>query len=303
MRLLAGLGSAERFVVVGDAVKSDPASLADEAGAMALFGGKRAIWIEPAGDEIAAGVAALLEAAATESAVVALAGALRKTSALVKLAEAHPGALAISSYVPDGREVEALVHDLAGAAGLRLAPEIARRVAAAGNNNQAIIASELEKFALYLGASPAQPRDLDPDTVNLLVAEAGEVNSLQLGDLALAGKRGALLAELEQLPPGGSAAIGVVRALQRRLLMLAPLRARVERGESVDAVLTSMGKALFWRDKDMVRRMLSTWSAERLASAAERVSRLERELFLSRAPDDANLGETLITVARAASRR
>ncbi len=58
-----------------------------------------------------------------------------------------------------------------------------------------------------------------------------------------------------------------------------------------------MGKALFWRDKDMVRRMLSTWSAERLASAAERVSRLERELFLSRAPDDANLGETLSVLA------
>ena len=37
-------------------MKSDPAALADEAGAMSLFGGTRAIWIEPAGEEIAAGV-------------------------------------------------------------------------------------------------------------------------------------------------------------------------------------------------------------------------------------------------------
>ena len=303
LRLLRGLGNAERFVVVGDAVKGDPASLADEAGAMALFGGKRAIWIEPAGDEIASGVSALLDAAASESAVIALGGALRRTSALLKLAEAHRGALAICSYVPDGREMDLLVQDLAQGAGLRIAPEIGRRVAAAANNNQAIIASELDKFALYLGADSASPRDLDADTLDLLVADAAEANSLQLGDLALAGRTDALLAELDRLPAGSSAAIGVVRALQRRLLMLAPLRTRVERGESVDAVLTSMGKALFWRDKDAVKRMLSGWSAERLASASERVARLERSLFLSPAPDDASLGETLIAIARAARRR
>ena len=88
MRLLKGLGNAEKFVVMGGAVKNDPASLADEAGAMALFGGARALWIEPAGEEIVEGVSALLDVPASESAVVAVAGALRKTSALLKLAEA-----------------------------------------------------------------------------------------------------------------------------------------------------------------------------------------------------------------------
>ena len=73
-RLLKGLGNADKFIVVGQAVKSDPATLADEAGAMSLFGGKRALWIEPAGDEIAEGVEALLEAPASESSVVAVAG-------------------------------------------------------------------------------------------------------------------------------------------------------------------------------------------------------------------------------------
>jgi len=238
LRLLRGLGDAERFVVVGDTIKADPASLVDEAGAMALFGGKRAIWIEPAGDEIVAGVSALLDAAASESAVVALGGALRRTSALLKLVEAHRGALAICSYVPDGRELELLVQQLARGAGLRIAPELGRRVAAAANNNQAIIASELERYALFLGADPASPRDLDADTLDLLVADAFEANSPELGDLALTGRTDALLAELDRLPAGGSATIGVVRALQRRLLMLAPLRARVERGETVDAVLT-----------------------------------------------------------------
>jgi len=86
------------------------------------------------------------------------------------------------------------------------------------------------------------------------------------------------------------------------LLMLAPLRARVERGERVDAVLTSMGKALFWKDKELVQRLLSVWPAERLAEAASRVSALERQIMLRPLDDQAALGETLVTFARAAGR-
>ncbi|MCY7397824.1 MAG: DNA polymerase III subunit delta [Sphingomonas bacterium] len=301
MRLLKGLGNAEKFIVVGSAVKNDPASLADEAGAMALFGGARALWIEPAGEEIVDGVSALLDAAASESAVVAVAGVLRKTSGLLKLAESHPAALAHCSYVPEGRDMERVIGELAREVGLRVSPDIAQRLAAAANSNQAIAASELEKFALYLGAEPATPRELDHDTLDLLSADAAEGDLLRLGDLALAGRMEPLLDELGR--SGGNDSIVVIRALQRRLLMLAPLRARVERGESVDGVLTSMGKALFWKDKATVHKMLSAWSAERIAGASARVAALERQLMLSKAPEEASLAETLVTLARVGQRR
>ena len=63
-RLLKGLG-ASRFVVANTAaVRSDPALLADEAGAMSLFGEARAIWVE-GGDELAEAAEALLAAPAS----------------------------------------------------------------------------------------------------------------------------------------------------------------------------------------------------------------------------------------------
>ena len=125
---------------------------------------------------------------------------------------------------------------------------------------------------------------------------------MRLGDLALAGRMDDLLEELSRLPHGGAEAVPVLRALQRRLLMLAPLRARIERGERLDGVLTSMGKALFWKDKPLVERQLATWPAERLAEAAARVSTLERQIMLRPLDDEAALGETLVTLARAAGR-
>ena len=302
-RLLKGLGNAEKFILIGSAVKNDPASLPDEAGAMSLFGGARALWIEPAGEEIVDGVTALLDGAASESAVIAIAGALRKTSGLLKLAEGHAAALACCSYVPEGRDMERVIGDLARGVGLRVSSDIAQRLAVAANNNQAIAACELEKFALYLGASPGSECELDHETLDLLSADAAESDFLKLGDLAMAGRMELLLDELGRVLAGSNVSIPVIRALQRRLLILAPLRARVERGESVEGVMASMGKALFWKDKEPMMRMLSAWSAERIASASAKVAGLERQLLLSKAPDEANLGETLVALARVARRR
>ena len=300
-RLLKGLG-AEKFPMLSQAIKVDPASLADEAGAIALFGGKRALWIEPAGDEISDGVEALLDAPACESPVVALAGSLRRTSALLKLAEAHPAALSHISYVPEGRDLERLVVELGRQAGLRVPPELAQRIAAASAGNQALALQELSKFALYLDADPAHPKELDRETVGLLGADSAEADLMRLGDLALAGRMEGLLDELGRLPHGGSEAIPILRALQRRLLMLAPLRARIEQGGRVGDVTTSLGKALFWKDKPLIERLLATWPAERLAEAASKVSALERQIMLRPLADEAALGETLVTLARAAGR-
>lgn len=301
-RLLTSLG-AEKFALAGTAIKEDPAVLADEAGALALFGGPRAIWIEPAGDEIADGVANVLDAGSVESPVIAIAGALRKTSGLVKLAEAHAGAAAVISYIPEGRDADQMVVAAGRAEGLRIESDVAARLAAACGNNQAIVAQEVAKFAIFLDAAPDRLRDLGHDVVDLLGADSAEGNLMRLGDLALAGDGRELLEEIERAAITPNEAISVVRALQRRLLQLATLRARVERGERADGVLTSLGKALFWKDKPLLQRLLSKWDAERIAQAMERSALLERAAMLSDEPPVAALGEELVAIARAAGRR
>lgn len=300
-RLLEGLG-AEKSLVAAGAVKSDPALLADEAGAISLFGEKRLIWIEPAGDEIAAALEALLELDVAENPVVAIAGALRKTSAVLKLAEASRSALAFAAYVPEGAEAERMVADVGRRFGLKVSPPVAARLADGCANDQAIVAQELQKLALFLDASPQAPKELDHDAIDAVGADLPEGEVLHLADLALAGRGGDLAIELSNLPAGAES-IPIVRALQRRLLQLAPARARIERGESPDSVMTSFGKALFWKDKPAVAKMLSLWDSKRLATIADRAAELERTLIFSAAPAQEALGEELIAIARAAGGR
>jgi DNA polymerase-3 subunit delta len=298
-RLVEAL-KASRLLISAGSLKADPALLADEASAMNLFGGVRVVWIEPAGDDIADGVQALLELPAAESPVVAIAGSLRKTSALLKMAESSPLALAFTAYLPEGQEAGRMVTDVGRRYGLKIAPPVAGRIAAACANDQAIVAQELQKLALYVDASPNAPKELDHDAVDAVGADSDEGDFLRLADLALGGAVAELADGLSRLPAAGSEAIPVVRSLQRRLLMLAPARARVERGEPVDAVMTSLGKALFWKDKPVVGRMLSKWSAGDLAKVAERAGKLERELMFSDAPGREALGEELLAIARRA---
>ena len=82
--------------------------------------------------------------------------------------------------------------------------------------------------------------------------------------------------------------------------MLAPARARVERGERPDAVMASLGRAMFWKDKNAVAVMLAKWRASDLATVADRVGRLERETMFSPAPEREALAEELLAIARKA---
>src|SRR5438552_5107124 len=198
-RMLESLG-ATKFLMPGGSVKNDPASLVDEAGAMSLFGGKRLIWIEPAGDEIVDGAAALLDAPANESPVAAIAGALRKTSALLKLAEGSPLALAFAAYVPEGQEAERMVIEVGRRFGLEISPPVAARLADSSGNDQAIAAQELRKLALYIDASPQAPKELDHSAIDAVGADSAEGDFQRLADLALSGEISELAEELARLP-------------------------------------------------------------------------------------------------------
>ncbi|WP_260483015.1 DNA polymerase III subunit delta [Sphingomicrobium flavum] len=300
-RLLKGL-EAEKSPIEGSVLKGDPALLADEAAAISMFGGRKLIWIEPAGEEIADAVASLLEAPKGDHVVVAIAGNLRKTGKLLKLVENHPETLVYAAYQPEGRNLTDLMGELARQEGLRPEPGMLEHMAEATGGNRAIAAQEFAKFALYLDASPDNPMALDHETVEQLGAAWAEERFFAIGDAALVGDVEELRMLLRQISPGGTEAIPIIRALQRRILQLLPMQARVASGEPISGVMTSMGRALFWKDKPIVQKSLQRWPAPMLDRLAERVAKLEQQLIFSKTPVKAQLGEEMLAIARAGRR-
>lgn len=294
---------AERIALGVGTLKSDPALLADEAAAFSLFGGKRWILVEGGGDELLGAVGGLLDAPAAGNPVaIVVASALKKTSKLLALIETSPRAMACASYVPEGRDAERLVIDLGRAAGLAIAPDVARRIADAGGGDRALIGFELDKFALYLDAAPEHPATLEHAVLDDLSAGNDEGDLSRIVDAVLDGRADVLDRELRQLAAGSGDGMLALRALARRILLLARMRGDVERGGSVDAVMGSAGKSLFFKDKAAVGRQLGRWNAARLATALHRVLDAERQLKAPASLGIDAVNETLFTVARAAKR-
>ena len=58
----------------------------------------------------------------------------------------------------EGEGAERMVADLGRRYGLKISSPVAARIADASGNDQAIVGQELQKLALYVGASPETPR-------------------------------------------------------------------------------------------------------------------------------------------------
>lgn len=301
--LAAGMGAdAERIDLAGSELKADPARLADEAASISLFGGSRYIWVEPAGDEATDAVQALLDVPSAGNPVVILAGALKATSKLLKLSLAAPSALAFASYVPDGRDADKLVLEMARDYGLGLRPDVARRVAEAAGGNRGIVAQELAKFAAFADAAPERPQQIDHDAIDAIGAASEEGDLSRLVDSVGGGDLDALEAELVRLASEGIDGIVLIRAVLRRMTLLAKLRAEVEKGNSVDTVMASHGKSLFWKDKQPVAQHLSRWRSEMIAKAIGRLLEAERQVKASGGLGAVAVNEELFAICRQAAR-
>lgn len=302
--LAAALGDdAERVELSGADLRDDPARLSDEAASISMFGGTRYIIVDPAGDESLAAVEALASAASAGNPVALVAGALRPTSKLLKFALADGQALAFASYPLEARDAVRLTVDLAREQGLAARPDVARRIAESAGGNRALIALELQKFALFLDAAPERPRALAHDVIDTLGAGGEEGDTGRLVDAVAGGDAAILRDELDRLAAEGSTGITLIRALLRRMMVIARLRAEVDRGKTVDAVMASQGKALFWKEKPALAVQLGRWRSDLLAKAIDRLSEAERQVRASGGIGDSAADEEMFAICRQAARR
>ena len=92
--------------IAGDALKADPARLADEFSAMSLMGGRRVIRVRPAAEESVTALHNLVEAGAGDALIVLEAGNLTPRSQLRTLAETEACLAALPCYMDTTEALE-----------------------------------------------------------------------------------------------------------------------------------------------------------------------------------------------------
>lgn len=282
-----GLGKgAERVDLDGPTLRSDPARLSDEAAAISMFGDKRWIRVQPAGEEVLPAVEALLDASVTGEPVVLIAGNLRKTSKLLTRCEADKAVISIVSYAPEGRNAEQLAVTMARDLGLELPGDLARRLIALTGSERGLLAGEIEKLALYLDASPQEPRAATAEALDALGAEGGDQQLFKAAMVVLSGNVRGTEHEMARLRQTGSSLAGLLRITLQRAIGIAQGQA-------------GQGQRFGGRgDEDVAAR----WNGDNLDKAIQRMAEAERTSRLSHQIGETVVAQELINVARLGAR-
>ncbi|MGC4250222.1 MAG: DNA polymerase III subunit delta [Sphingobium sp.] len=302
-RLERSMGpEAERIDLDGSALRDDPARLADEAASFSMFGDKRWIRVNGMGEESVPALTALLEAEAAGNPVIAVAGALKPASKLLKLALDHKQTLAFISYQPDAREAEQIANAIAREGGLRLTPDLARRIVGLANGDRALMAGEIEKLILYLDAAPDHPKEATEEALDALSADNPETDAVPLVNAVLGGDLKAMHKELGRLAEAGAAMASILRPLLTRAMLLANIRTDFDQSGRLEGAVEAAGKAVFWKEKGVVTRQVRLWDAQGIARVIQRLSQAERASRGGRGLGDLMVRHELLTITRQAAR-
>lgn len=300
-KLIAHLGG-EVVALTPARLKEDPGTLPDEAAAVSMFGDRRVIRIDGAGEETVEAVGLLLAAPAAGNPVVMTAGALRKGSKLLSLIEDSAAAVAVVSYEPDARDAGRTVDAIAAEVGLQPTRDAAARLTAACAGDRALMRRELEKLALYLDASPGAPQRLTPEHLAAVGAAVDDADFAGLVDAVAGGRPADADRQIAKLTGQGIAGIGQLRAVARRLWLLAELRSAVDAGASPQTAVEGARPPIFWKERDRVSAQLQRWRSSGLRHALERLLAAERDIKKSGTAGDVLAAQALLAIAAMAAR-
>ncbi|MEI8394941.1 MAG: DNA polymerase III subunit delta [Rhodospirillaceae bacterium] len=288
------------------AVVGDTARLIDEVAARSLIGGRRLVRMRDGDDSLTAAFTALFEVASPgDSLVVVEAGDLGARSRLRLAFEAATGGAALPCYVEDEAGLRRVMGELAAAAGLVLDPDAAEFLAANLIGDRLVARGEIEKLALYMGASPKSAGcRVGLDEVRAVIGDGASLLSLDdPAQAAASGDYAALDKALGRLFGEGMAAVAILRTAQRHFQRLLAARAEMEGGASADSVVAALKPPVFFKLRPVFVAQLRQWPPERLARALERLTEAEIECKRTGMPDETICARVLLQLAAMARQK
>jgi DNA polymerase-3 subunit delta len=301
-------------------IVEDPARLGDEAAALSLSGGRRAVRLRQAGDDLAPHFKDFFATGRGEALVVVEAGDLPARSALRKIFEGAGAGAALACYRDDARSLPALIRETLGGFGLEATPDALAYLSANLGGDRQLSRRELEKLALYMDAHDgggqvgggqdkgAQNTGAAGARVELRDAEAcvGDSAALSLEDLAFAvagGEPAGAERALQRSLQEGGHPVGALGAVARHFQRLHLVRGRTARGETLEGSVKGLRPPVFWKRAESFKAQATAWPPAALARALERLLEAEAACKQSGAVPETICARTLLKIAVNAPRR
>jgi DNA polymerase-3 subunit delta len=274
--------------------REDHGRLAEEAGAIAMLGGRRVIRVRDAVDGLAGAVEQAAAAPGDSLIVLEASGLLPARSKLRALVEGLPAGAAIACYPEEGRALEEAVRAGLAQAGISLERDAEAWLLAHVGSDWAATRGEIEKLVLYAG----QERRLGLEDVRACVGDAASVAFDDAVFAATAGDAEGADRALERALAEGLAPVAVTRGVMGHLAKLHQARGRMAEGASAEEAVRALRPPVFFKRAGDFSRALARWDAGRLAHAMNETRRAELACKQTGAPDALLVRRLVLALAR-----
>jgi DNA polymerase-3 subunit delta len=285
--------------ISGDALKNDPARLADEFGAMSLMGGRRVIRVRPAGEEAAAALENLVAAPAGDALIVIEGGNLTPRSGLRTIAETETCLAALPCYMDNEAALQNLVESTARDRGLGVDADALDWIVERLGGDRGQSRSEVDKLLLFKEGDGTKSVSLDD-----ALAVLGDTAAIGIDDVVAATFDGDLVAldrALDRVFAEGGNAVQLVRALQRHADQLHLVSGHAASGGNLEAAMfKARGLPRGGPVRQRFERHLRGWPLRRLSDALQAILKAEQDCKSTGYPDEAIARRLCLALASSA---
>jgi len=242
---------------------ADPSLLVDEARSLSLIGGRRIVWVAPAGRGFQAAMEAYLTDRGGDALIIAEAQALPKSSKLRSMCEPSKFVTVIACFEDSTEDLRALVSRAASEAKFGITDDVLELIVDRIGSDRALSRREIEKLLLYChGKASIEPEDVE--------AACGDVSASSLDallDAAFGGDLAECCRRLAQLEESGMSPAGVLTGTGNHLARLQELRSEIDRGRPRDTVVRNARPPVHFNRQPGMMRQLVLWSGAALDEA------------------------------------
>lgn len=284
---------------------SDPARLADELCAQSMLGGRRLVRLRFAGEKpaqeraVSEAVSRHAEGAYNPDAAFLIeAGALEKSSALRKAAEASPAAAAIAVYEDEVGDVARFVRESLSADRLTLSREALDLFVSRLPKERGVARQEIERLALYLG--PDRAGGVPASELDDFLGVEPEASLFDAASDAFGGRLREAQSALRRARAEGEGGPAAVRALSQHAGKLR--RALTLVGSGRDPASAAKASGVFWKAEREFLRQIGQWRGADLDVVQPELLEADRACKRTGSPDQLLAERAYMAVAGRARR-
>ena len=236
-----------------------------------FFENDKLVIINRVSDKILKIVEELIEKRIENIKIILKADVLEKKSKIRKFFEKSNKAIIIPFYEDTLQTITLLIYEFFKVKKIKASSEIINLIAQKSKNNREILYNELEKISDYAWSN----QSLDIIKVKKLINIPEDYEVLEIINNYLSKNIKKTINILNENNFIADKNIEFVRSFLYSLKRLKNLKVNLQKIKNIDQVLTDFKPPIFWKDKELIKKQLNSWSLTEIKYIIKKINNLE----------------------------